>query len=204
VNLGGTDLPDWMNQMKKKIALAGVMAILATTAVAVAPANAASASCSSITKAVVNASGYTKAKAPTVIAYDYKNVGKNAANALGTTIDFGPDALIVSCVSPADITKLSALAQGASKPAMSAKAYMAYMVKQSAGAMTKTAVGGVSDYLDFGNGKEDGLGSLSKAGSLRLDAWVAGKFIFLTFSQPAAKTPPASLLSFIKYTTSNF
>ena len=91
-----------------------------------------------------------------------------------------------------------------SKTTMSANAYMAYVVKQAAGAMKKTPVGGVSDYLDFGNGKEDGIGSLSKAGSIRLDAWVAGGYIFLTFSQPASATPTPALLKFIKYTTSNF
>lgn len=163
-------------------------------------ANAASPSCSAITKSAVIADGYSKATTPKVTAYNYLKASANAANSLGTTIDFGAKALVVACVSPADIKKLSIAAQGASKPTMTANQYMAYMVKQSAGAMTKKSVGGVNDFLDLGNGKEDGLGSTSKAGSIRLDAWVAGKFIVLTFSAPATATPPKALLAFIKTT----
>jgi hypothetical protein len=163
-------------------------------------AQAVSASCSAITKAVVVADGYKSATAPTTTPYNFTNPSANQANALGTTIDFSAKALVVGCVSPSDIAKLSVLAQGSKKPVMSATQYLAYVVKQSAGAMKKTAVGGVSDYLDFGNGKEDGVGSTAKSGSLRLDGWVAGKFVILTFSAPAAATPPVALLSFIKTT----
>ena len=127
---------------------------------------------------------------------------RHAANSLGTTIDFGKGALVVSCVSPADIAKLSVSAQGAGKPTMTAQQYMDYMVAQSAGAMTATPVGGVTDYLDFGNGKEDGLGSTATATSVRLDAWVANKFIILTFIHPATTTPSSALLNFIKTTHS--
>lgn len=179
------------------ILIAGLITVSATFSLS---ANAATPSCSAITKSAVIADGYTKATGPVVTAYNYAKPSANAANSLGTTIDFGAKALVVACVSPADIKKLSVAAQGASKPAMTATQYMAYMVKQSAGAMTKKSVGGVSDYLDLGNGKEDGLGSTAKAGSLRLDAWVAGKFIILTFSAPATATPPKALLSFIKTT----
>jgi hypothetical protein len=163
-------------------------------------AQAANGSCSSITKALVVADGYKSATTPTITPYNFANVSANQANALGTTIDFGSKALVVGCISPADIAKYSVTANGAKKPAMSATQYLAYVVKQSAGAMKKTPVGGVSDYLDFGNGKEDGVGSTSKAGSLRLDAWVAGKYVILTFSAPAVATPPAALLAFIKST----
>ncbi|HEY4898209.1 MAG TPA: hypothetical protein VIH79_00635 [Candidatus Nanopelagicaceae bacterium] len=163
-------------------------------------AQAATASCSSITKAVVVADGYKSTSGPTTTPYNFTNTSVNQANALGTTIDFGAKALVVGCVSPSDIAKFSVLAQGSKKPIMNATQYLAYVVKQSAGAMKKTAVGGVSDYLDFGNGKEDGVGSTANAGSLRLDAWVAGKFVILTFSAPAAATPPTALLSFIKTT----
>ena len=84
---------------------------------------------------------------------------------------------------------------------MTATQYLSYMAKQSAGAMKNTPVGGVADYLDLGNGKEDGVGSTLTAGSIRLDAWVAGgKFIILTFSAPASATPSQSLLAFIKST----
>ena len=83
---------------------------------------------------------------------------------------------------------------------MSSTQYLASVVKDSAGAMKKTPVAGVNDYLDFGNGKEDGIGSTAKVGSLRLDAWVAGKYVILTFSAPAVATPPAALVAFIKST----
>jgi hypothetical protein len=58
----------------------------------------------------------------------------------------------------------------------------------------------VSDYLDFGSGKKDGLGSTSKAGSVRLDAWVAGRFIVLTFTTPVSLTPSKALVHLIKTT----
>ena len=167
-----------------------------------APASqAAASSCASITKAAVVGDGFTGAIDPTITSYNYANPSANQANALGTTIDFGIKALVVGCISPADIAKLSVTAQGAKKPAMTATQYLAYVVKQSAGAMKKSAVGGFSDYLDFGNGKEDGVGSTSKAGSLRLDSWVAGKYIFLTFYAPAGAPSPA-LLKFMKSTKS--
>jgi hypothetical protein len=179
------------------ILIAGLVTVSSSFSLA---ANAAAPSCAAITKSAVVADGYTKATSPVITAYNYAKASANAANSLGTTIDFGAQALVVACVSPSDIQKLSIAAQGASKPAMTATQYMAYMVKQSAGAMTKKSVGGVSDYLDLGNGKEDGLGSTAKAAGLRLDAWVAGKFIVLTFSAPATATPPTALLSFIKTT----
>jgi hypothetical protein len=163
-------------------------------------AQAASGSCASITKALVVADGYKLASGPSKTPYNFSSASANQPNALGTTIDFGAKALVVGCVSPADIAKYSVAANGAKKPVMTATQYLAYVVKQSAGAMKKTPVGGVSDYLDFGNGKEDGVGSTSQAGSLRLDAWVAGKYVILTFSAPAVSTPPAPLLAFIKST----
>jgi hypothetical protein len=166
-----------------------------------APAGATSTpSCSSLTQKVLVADGYTKATKPKITPYNYKKLSANAANALGTTIDFGAKALVVGCVSPSDIAKLSVIAQGKKKPTMTAQQYMHYLVKQSAGAMTKTKVGPVYDYLDFGNGKEDGLGSTSTASSVRLDAWVAGKFIVLTFSAPVVTPAPAKLVNFIKTT----
>lgn len=179
------------------ILIAGLVTVSSSFSLA---ANAAAPSCSAITKSAVITDGYTKATTPVITAYNYTKSSANAANSLGTTIDFGSKALVVACVSPADIKKLSVAVQGASKPSMTATQYMAYMVKQSAGAMTKKSVGGIDDYLDLGNGKEDGLGSTAKAGSLRLDAWVAGQFIVLTFSAPATATVPKALLAFIKTT----
>lgn len=183
--------------MLRKISLTVISLALLTVGLSFTPAaQAATGSCASITKALVLSDGYKAAVGPMLTPYNFTNASANQANALGTTIDFGAKALVVGCVSPADIAKYS----GSKKPAMTATQYLASVVKQSAGAMKKTAVGGVSDYLDFGNGKEDGIGSTAKVGSLRLDAWVAGKYVILTFSAPAVATPPAALLSFIKST----
>ena len=182
--------------MLGKISISAISLTLLATGMAFTPAaQAATGSCASITKALVVADGYKAATTPKLTPYNFANTSANEANALGTTIDFGAKALVVGCVSPADIAKYSA-----SKKPMTATQYLASVVKQSAGAMKKTVVGGVNDYLDFGNGKEDGVGSTSKAGSLRLDAWVAGKYVILTFSAPAVATPPAALLAFIKST----
>jgi len=163
----------------------------------VAGASTTAQSCATLTKAVIVADGYAGATGPKITPYNYSKASANATNALGTTYDFGPKALVIGCVSPADIKKLSA---AASKPTMTSIQYMAYMVKQAAGAMKKTPVGGVSDYLDFGNGKEDGLGSTATAGSVRLDAWVAGNYIVLTFTAPVVATPTKALLNLIKTT----
>ncbi len=167
-------------------------------------ASAATASCSSLTKGAIVSDGFKNTISATITSYNYQKPSSNQPNALGTTIDFGPKAVVIACVSPKDIAKLSVTAQGGGKPTMSAQQYMKYLVKQSAGAMKKTPVGGVNDYLDFGNGKEDGVGSLSTAGSIRLDAWVARGYIFLTFSQPASSTPSAALLKLIHSTGSTF
>ena len=181
------------------VLLTGIATISSGLGDTASAATSASA-CNKITKAVMVADGYNKAVSPSITSYNYTNPSSNPANALGNTIDFGAKALVVGCVSPADIKKLSASVQGSSKTTMTTNQYMAYLVKQSAGAMTKTPVGGVSDYLDFGSGKEDGLASTSTAGSIRLDAWVAGSYIILTFSAPASATPPKALLNFIKTT----
>jgi len=164
-------------------------------------ASAQRLSCAAITKPLVVSQGFTRATGPVVTPYNYAKPSKNAQNALGTTIDFGAKALVVGCVSPADIAKLSVLAQGSMKPVMTAQQYMNYMVKQAAPAMKKTPVAGTNDYLDFGNGKEDGVGSTVSMGSVRLDAWVAGGYIFLGFSGPvtSANASPA-LVKFIKWT----
>ena len=159
-------------------------------------------SCASLTKSLVVADGYTKATGPVITPYNYKKTSANSANALGTTYDFGAKALVASCVSPSDLVQLSKMA--GAKTTMSSTAYMAYMVKQSSGSMSKTMVAGVADYLDFGNGTQDGLGSLSGSIGLRLDAWVAGKYIILAFSAPAVQKAPASLVKFINATESLF
>jgi hypothetical protein len=185
------------------LALLGSLTLSSTIATS-AGAAGSSVSCASITKSVIVADGFTGATTPKVTPYNYTTSSANPANSLGTTIDFGSKALVVACVSPSDIKKLSVIAHGSSKPPMTATQYMAYQVKQSAGAMVKTPVGGVSDFLDFGSGKEDGLGSTAKAGSVRLDAWVAGKYIFLTFIAPVSTTPSKPLLSFIKTTEKLF
>lgn len=188
-----------MKLKKTATALIAISLAIGSGAIASSPASASSATCASITKALVVQDGYTAATGPVVTPYNYAKTSANPANALGTTIDFGAKALVVGCVSPDDIAKLV----GKGKPTMTADAYLAKMAKDSAGAMKKTMVGNVVDYLDFGNGKEDGLGSIKTAGSIRLDAWVAsGKFIILTFSGPASKTPSKALLAFMKSTNS--
>jgi hypothetical protein len=167
-----------------------------------APSGAATkATCSSLTKSLLVSKGFSGATGPVVTHYNYSNAAKNSANALGTTYDFGAKAIVIGCVSPSDITKL---AKQAGK-AMTAQQYMNYMVQQSAGAMNKTVVAKTNDYLDFGSGKEDGLGSTDKMGSVRLDAWVAGGYIFLGFSGPvtSSKASPA-LQSLIRWTEANY
>ena len=107
--------------------------------------------------------------------------------------------MIVGCLDP---THLGAAwkAQGFSGTATNASAFMSQLVAASAGAMTKTKVGPVWDYLDYGNGSEDGLGSLASARSLRLDAWVTNnKYVLVTFSAPAG-SPSKALLAFIAST----
>lgn len=184
--------------MLRKISLSAISLTLLVTGVFATPsAQAATSSCASITKALVVADGYKAAATPKRTPYNFANTASNAANALGTTIDFGAKALVIGCISPADIAKYSG-------GKMNATQYLASVVKASAGAMKKAPVGGVSDYLDFGNGKEDGVGSTAKVGSLRLDSWVAGKYVILTFSAPAVATPPAALLGFIHSTKTLF
>jgi len=180
--------------------------VLATASLALplsaSSASAAAMSCGALTKTALVADGFTSATGPVVTPYNYAKVSANPANALGTTYDFGAKALVVSCVSPADIAKLSALA---GHPHQSAAQYMAYLVAQSSGAMVKTPVGGTDDYLDFGNGKQDGLGSSARAFSVRLDAWVAHNYIFLTFITPVTSPKaPTPLVNFVKWTLKNY
>lgn len=193
---------------RKSLFIAITSLIISSSVLAPGVATLASAtttaSCSQLTKTALATDGYVNATGPIVTAYNYTKTSANAANSLGTTLDFGSKALVVACISPSDIKKLSAIAQGSAKPTMTADQYMAYMVKHSAGAMKKTKVGVVNDYLDFGSGKEDGLGSTSTAGSVRLDAWVSGNFIFLTFSAPAVQVPAKPLLALIKTTGTMF
>ena len=66
---------------------------------------------------------------------------------------------------------------------MSAAQYVAYVVK---------------DYLDFASVKEDGLGSTSAAGSIRLDAWIVNGYLVFAQTAPASSTPSKALLGFIK------
>jgi len=162
------------------------------------------ATCASITQSLVKSEGFTGAVGPTVTPYNYSNVNKNSANALGTTIDFGAKALVVGCVSPSDIAKLAVAVKGKGAK-MTAKQYMTYMVQQSAGSMAATPVAGTTDYLDFGSGKEDGLGSTMTMSSVRLDAWVAGGYIFLGFSGPVTSNKAsAPLVKFIQCTEANY
>lgn len=187
-------------QPRLALAVATLLGSLVLVSPAVSGASAAKG-CGALTLQAVKADGYTAATGPSVTPYNYANANANAANAVGTTIDFGKSALIVGCLDPAHLAS-AWKAQGFAGKATTAQAFMADLVAASQGAMTATKVGGVTDYLDYGNGKEDGLGSLSKAASLRLDAWVAnGKYVVLTFSAPAGP-PSKALLRFISTTQS--
>jgi hypothetical protein len=153
-----------------------------------------------LTLSTIKADGYTAATGPKVTPYNYAKMSANGANALGTTLDFGSKALVVGCLDPANLAAAWKM-EGFTGKATTATAFMSQLVKSSAGAMKATKVGPVTDYLDFGNGKEDGLGSLSSAGALRLDAWVAnGNYVVLAFSQPAVSAAPKQLLNFINTT----
>jgi hypothetical protein len=121
--------------MKKFVAALTLVSLATPLVATAASASTAKSSCASVTKKLVVSDGFTQATGPKVTKYDYKHPKKNAANALGTTIDFGAKALIVGCVSPRDLVHLS---KQAGKKTMSATAYMKYMVAQSGGAMTKT------------------------------------------------------------------
>jgi hypothetical protein len=166
------------------------------TATGVSAATPTPVGCAALTKAVLVHDGFTAATGPVVTPYNYKKASANQTNAIGTTIDFGAKAIVISCVSPADIAAVHP------KNTPTATAYMASIVKDSAGAMVKKMVGGVADYLDFGNGKEDGLGSMSKAAGLRLDAWVAGRYLVFADTTPASVVPSKALLNFIATTIS--
>ncbi len=193
-----------MKRTLTSLAVAGALvapsiAVLATQA---APSSASSmmASCESITKALMVSEGFSMATGPVVKPYNFAKPSANQANALGQTRDFGKAAIVVSCVSPSDVAKLSAQAKLKTR---GAKDYMKYVVAQAAGAMKATPVDGVTDYLDYGNGKEDGIASMAKAGSIRLDAWTVGSYAFFTFTTPAG--PPSKALDkFIHYTKNNF
>ncbi len=187
--------------MKTRRAIASVLLVASTLTIAASVgASTAPTGCNALTLALAKADGYSSATGPVVTPYNYKKGAHNAANAIGTTIDFGSKALVVGCLDPANLHN-AWTAQQFSGTATTATAFMTKLVAAAQGAMTKTTVGPVTDYLDFGNGKEDGVGSLSTAKSLRLDAWVAnGKYVIVTFSQPAAAVAPKALLAFMKST----
>ena len=185
-------------RLTRSLAIAALIAPLALSTTASASSMSPAATCASITKSLMVSQGFTSATGPVVTPYNYADGAKNAANAVGTTIDFGSKAIVIGCVSPADIMKSSDTKQ-------TAQQYMDAMVKDSAGAMIKTPVAGVNDYLDFGNGKEDGLGSTSAMRSVRLDAWVAGKYVFFGFSGPVMSPKPSkALTNFITWTQKHF
>jgi hypothetical protein len=166
---------------------------------AVSSAGASAApSCNSITKSQAVAAGFKMATGPKITPYNNQNLSANAANALGETIDFGAKAIVVSCVSPTDLKALSVAAQGPNKPVMTATQYLHYLVKTSGGSMKQQAIARITNYVDFGNGKEDGLGSNATAYGVRLDSFVAGHFIVLIQTVPASPKPSKNLATFAK------
>jgi hypothetical protein len=186
--------------MKIRLALASLVLLGTTMTVTSAGAATPVTGCGLITHSLIKADGFDSSYGPVVTEYDYAHPSKNAANALGTTIDFGAKALVVACLDP-DHLAAAWKVQGFSGKATNATDFMKNLVAASSGAMVKTKVGPVTDYLDYGNGKADGLGSVSTAKSLRLDAWVAnGKYVILTFITPVSTKPSAALLNFINST----
>ena len=186
--------------MRRFTNLLGSAALLASVLTVAATGSVASAStsnkCGQLTLSTIKSYGFTQATGPKITQYNFKKPSANANNALGETIDFGAKALVVSCVTPSDIAKLSVQAGG--KKSWTAQQYMHWMVKDSAGAMKATPTAGTTSYLDFGNGKEDGLGSTVKASSVRLDAFVFHNYIVMVQTAPVSVKPSAALTKFIK------
>ncbi len=186
--------------MRRITNLIGSFALLASVFTVAATGSIASASttnkCGQLTLSTIKSYGFTKATGPKITQYNFTKSSANAANALGETIDFGARALVISCVTPSDIAKLSVQAGG--KKTWTAQQYMNWMVKDSAGAMKATPTAGTTSYLDFGNGKEDGLGSTVKATSVRLDAFVFHNYILMIQTAPLSVKPSAALSAFIK------
>lgn len=186
--------------MRRITNLIGSFALLASVFTVAATGSIASASttnkCGQLTLSTIKSYGFTKATGPKITQYNFTKSSANAANALGETIDFGARALVISCVTPSDIAKLSVQAGG--KKTWTAQQYMNWMVKDSAGAMKATPTAGTTSYLDFGNGKEDGLGSTVKATSVRLDAFVFHNYILMIQTAPVSVKPSAALSAFIK------
>ena len=186
-----------MRRITNLIGSAALLASVCTVAATGSIASAATANkCGQLTLSAIKSYGFTKATGPKITQYNFTKSSANAANALGETIDFGAKALVISCVTPSDIAKLSVQAGG--KKTWTAQQYMNWMVKDSAGAMKATPTAGTTSYLDFGSGKEDGLGSTVKATSVRLDAFVFHNYILMIQTAPVSVKPSAALSAFIK------
>ena len=186
-----------MRRITNLIGSAALLASVCTVAATGSIASAATANkCGQLTLSAIKSYGFTKATGPKITQYNFTKSSANAANALGETIDFGAKALVISCVTPSDIAKLSVQAGG--KKTWTAQQYMNWMVKDSAGAMKATPTAGTTSYLDFGNGKEDGLGSTVKSSSVRLDAFVFHSYIIMVQTAPVSAKPSAALTKFIK------
>ena len=186
--------------MRRITTLLGSTALLASIFTVTATGSIASATtankCGQLTLSAIKSYGFTKATGPKITQYNFKKESANAANALGETIDFGAKALVISCVTPSDIAKLSVQAGG--NKSWTAARYMQWMVKDSAGAMKATPTVNTTSYLDFGSGKEDGLGSTVSSSSVRLDAFVFHKYIIMVQTAPVSVKPSAALTKFIK------
>ena len=186
-----------MRRITNLIGSAALLASVCTVAATGSIASAATANkCGQLTLSAIKSYGFTKATGPKITQYNFMKPSANAKNALGETIDFGAKALVISCVTPSDIAKLSVQAGG--KKTWTAQQYMNWMVKDSAGAMKATPTAGTTSYLDFGSGKEDGLGSTVKATSVRLDAFVFHNYILMIQTAPVSVKPSAALSAFIK------
>jgi hypothetical protein len=177
--------------------LAGT-ALVATGFTAVATVGTANASgvtstCRSLTKTIAVLSGYTPT-GPKYTAYNYAAGATNLPHALGTTVDFGPNAVVVSCLAPSDLTKLATKLH---KPAFTPATFLTYLTTTTPSYMSGNILG-YDEYSRMTTGAAAGIGSLAHAAKLRLDAFaVATNYVLIVQSVPGIVTPSYSLKNFI-------
>ena len=154
------------------------------------PAGALTSTCKTISKALVIQTGYTDATGPNVTAYNYTNKAANAANAVGTTLDFGPTSVVISCLAPSDLTKTATLLH---KPAFTPESYLAYMKATIPGLQSQNIMG-IPTLTRTVPGSTAGLGSMTKAAKLRVDAFmVRADYVIIVESIPTLVSPGISL-----------
>lgn len=164
--------------------------LVVSTSLVQAPAGALTSTCKTISKALVVQSGYTSATAPKITPYNYTNKAANAAHAVGTTLDFGPTSVVVSCLAPSDLAKTATLLH---KPTFTPETYLAYM-KSTIPGLQQTSIMGIPALTRTVPGSVAGLGSMAKAPSLRVDAFmVRADYVIIIESIPTLVSPGISL-----------